>query len=373
MKTSCEIIRDLIPLYVDEAASPASRQLVEEHLAECSDCREICSRLQDRETEERIAAEKEEVIAGQRRFFRRKVALFGSIAASIVVLPVLVGLIVNQVKRAGFDSSSSASPVMVAEESSFFTESVSAGDTEAPDIVQTKSVEKQMLTLKEAVELFPYIMTVTLEEREKTDSDVASLLRMHVEKIWQGSDWKEDTILLKTYDDIFKKNTKYILFLTHRESVFKGYEYFTAGPVLFGTYNPYINDLIARNYKELEEAVSKAVQETYFKGDTLIKGAYIHSDDLQVIKEESPCIFKVLVQEIVNEWEDRTVVQCSVLETLKGSSAAQIMAAVGKESVQVGEEYYLLLDNPDPEGVVFIISSPHSVIPADSPEAMLLK
>lgn len=36
---SCEIIRDLLPLYADDAASPDSRALVEAHLTECEACR----------------------------------------------------------------------------------------------------------------------------------------------------------------------------------------------------------------------------------------------------------------------------------------------------------------------------------------------
>ena len=41
MKTTCEIVRDLLPLYVDDVCSPASRGLVEEHLEQCSDCKGI--------------------------------------------------------------------------------------------------------------------------------------------------------------------------------------------------------------------------------------------------------------------------------------------------------------------------------------------
>lgn len=41
MKISCEIIRDLLPLYHDEVCSEASRALVEEHLGECPDCKKI--------------------------------------------------------------------------------------------------------------------------------------------------------------------------------------------------------------------------------------------------------------------------------------------------------------------------------------------
>ncbi len=37
--TSCNIIQDLLPLYLDDACSEESRQLVEEHLTQCAICR----------------------------------------------------------------------------------------------------------------------------------------------------------------------------------------------------------------------------------------------------------------------------------------------------------------------------------------------
>lgn len=40
MKISCEIIKDLLPLYHDSVCSPESRHTVEEHLSCCDDCRE---------------------------------------------------------------------------------------------------------------------------------------------------------------------------------------------------------------------------------------------------------------------------------------------------------------------------------------------
>ncbi|GBF75676.1 hypothetical protein PA598K_04097 [Paenibacillus sp. 598K] len=39
MKISCEIIRDLLPLYHDGVCSNDSKALVEEHLAYCDSCR----------------------------------------------------------------------------------------------------------------------------------------------------------------------------------------------------------------------------------------------------------------------------------------------------------------------------------------------
>lgn len=39
MKLDCDVIRDLLPLYAEKLASPASSALVEQHLAECPACR----------------------------------------------------------------------------------------------------------------------------------------------------------------------------------------------------------------------------------------------------------------------------------------------------------------------------------------------
>ncbi|QAT39850.1 DUF3955 domain-containing protein [Clostridium sp. JN-9] len=38
MRLSCEVIRDLLPLYYDKVCSKESSSLIEEHLAECPKC-----------------------------------------------------------------------------------------------------------------------------------------------------------------------------------------------------------------------------------------------------------------------------------------------------------------------------------------------
>ena len=47
MNIKCEVIRDLLPLYVDGVASEETRALIEEHLKECADCSEYCRLLQE--------------------------------------------------------------------------------------------------------------------------------------------------------------------------------------------------------------------------------------------------------------------------------------------------------------------------------------
>lgn len=39
MTITCEVIRDLLPLYHDNVCSNASQMIVEEHLEHCEDCR----------------------------------------------------------------------------------------------------------------------------------------------------------------------------------------------------------------------------------------------------------------------------------------------------------------------------------------------
>ncbi len=41
MKLNCEVIQDLLPMYLDNVCSDQSRQIVEEHLEECEECRTL--------------------------------------------------------------------------------------------------------------------------------------------------------------------------------------------------------------------------------------------------------------------------------------------------------------------------------------------
>lgn len=95
MKTSCEIIGDLLPLYADKVCSEASRAIVETHLSQCSDCREKLNTLQNTEYEETLRLEQKEIIGRQTSRFKRKAFLAGSCIAGILMIPVIVCLIVN--------------------------------------------------------------------------------------------------------------------------------------------------------------------------------------------------------------------------------------------------------------------------------------
>jgi len=95
MKYPCDLIRDIMPLYHDEVASEESRRAVEEHLEECSACREyyaiICESdavepvVFDEETEKKTAASYKKVY--------KKIVKKTFKVAWISVLAVLGGII----------------------------------------------------------------------------------------------------------------------------------------------------------------------------------------------------------------------------------------------------------------------------------------
>ena len=47
MKYSCDIIKDLLPLYIDGACSDESARAVKEHLEECDGCKEACRAMKE--------------------------------------------------------------------------------------------------------------------------------------------------------------------------------------------------------------------------------------------------------------------------------------------------------------------------------------
>lgn len=99
MKISCEIIRDLIPLYEDEVCSEKSREAVEKHLKGCEECRKMAG-ISLSVTEEQTEDEAEVLQTAKEGFrkIRRRWAL--SLIAVVLVIPVLL-LSANQIRGKG--------------------------------------------------------------------------------------------------------------------------------------------------------------------------------------------------------------------------------------------------------------------------------
>lgn len=103
MKYNCDLIRDLLPLYVDKVCSKSSGEAVEEHVRECNACAALLGQMCSRDPflDNVIYEERSRVLATQAKFFKRRSAAVGSIIGALFMLPILICLIVNLTTGAG--------------------------------------------------------------------------------------------------------------------------------------------------------------------------------------------------------------------------------------------------------------------------------
>ena len=95
MKTPCSVIRDLLPLYHDGVCSPESRQLVEEHLEECADCRGELERMDTPLPTAHPRVEEQTIVAAASSAWRRgrhRAFSKGFVLAAVLVA-VVCGLV----------------------------------------------------------------------------------------------------------------------------------------------------------------------------------------------------------------------------------------------------------------------------------------
>jgi len=86
-KLECEIVQDLLPMYVDQLTSDYTTQRVKEHLEECPPCHEIYDLMTDEE-EEQIEHKKE---AKKLKRYLKKIKLFHVIIGVIIAVGVFYG------------------------------------------------------------------------------------------------------------------------------------------------------------------------------------------------------------------------------------------------------------------------------------------
>lgn len=87
-KLPCDVVQDLLPLYVDGVCSADSRQLVDAHLAECDDCRKVLADLQESETEVAFHADAKAVIRAHNKH-QSKTALALGVLISVFLTGVM--------------------------------------------------------------------------------------------------------------------------------------------------------------------------------------------------------------------------------------------------------------------------------------------
>ena len=95
MKYQCDMVRDLLPLYHDNVCSQASKEIVEEHIEECSECKSLLEQINDNTYDGHLQEERKNIIGHYAQKVKRKSLLVGVAIAALLCIPILVCLIVN--------------------------------------------------------------------------------------------------------------------------------------------------------------------------------------------------------------------------------------------------------------------------------------
>lgn len=85
MNISCEIIRDLLPLYVDDVCSDDSRALVDCHLQQCENCKTELNDMKGDLPQQKVIAEEVDSLKAARKA-RTKITIKSILSALAVVL-----------------------------------------------------------------------------------------------------------------------------------------------------------------------------------------------------------------------------------------------------------------------------------------------
>ena len=94
-KVSCDIINDILPLYLDDVVSEDTKHMVEEHLTYCSDCAVKAERMKcdiekeiKKKTEEN---EKQSLLAVKQRIKKKRliIAVVTGVIAALVILSLV--------------------------------------------------------------------------------------------------------------------------------------------------------------------------------------------------------------------------------------------------------------------------------------------
>lgn len=84
----CEVIKDLLPSYIDELTSEASNRLIEEHLSGCAACRETLNSMKEKTPADTIE-EKTEIDFLKKNRRKNKWIIFSCIWAILIILAMV--------------------------------------------------------------------------------------------------------------------------------------------------------------------------------------------------------------------------------------------------------------------------------------------
>ena len=83
-KYECEIIQDLLPLYVDDVCSKPSVELIEEHMKTCEACHIVYKKMTETEYEDTLQSEEKAVMARYKQKVLGLIAWILGIALSVI-------------------------------------------------------------------------------------------------------------------------------------------------------------------------------------------------------------------------------------------------------------------------------------------------
>lgn len=205
MKYPCGIIRDLLPLYHDRVCSSESVRTVEEHIAECAQCREALRMLEEGSASEIVPDEekkKAERFKGLKIILQRKMIKKAAIAASITAAAFLAALLllnltltepVSVIKDVRVENGLLSVSAEKAEEFIFMPDTENRDGMGTPILIITaKSTLAHRLSVffgKDMYESVPFTYPLTSEAWHNSFGEDFEMLKADLEK---NNAWPED-------------------------------------------------------------------------------------------------------------------------------------------------------------------------------------
>lgn len=98
MKYSCNVVKDLLPLYVDNICSGESKEIVEQHLSECADCKAYYLSLHENNTlfslpvDQKRERQKAQSFLAIKKSLRTRQFLAAILSISVLIAAMIAGV-----------------------------------------------------------------------------------------------------------------------------------------------------------------------------------------------------------------------------------------------------------------------------------------
>lgn len=113
MDKQCEIVQDLLPLYVDDACSESSMEMVRNHIESCPECRAVFQKMQAHTSEDVLKDEKDSVINRHEKKERQNFVMCLLTAIVLLYIPAILILPLVVKTESGFIATNYAFDLIV--------------------------------------------------------------------------------------------------------------------------------------------------------------------------------------------------------------------------------------------------------------------